>query len=288
MSSQPAEGTDAAGLAPSPPKTREPVKAGALHALQADLQLYILHGQGPVVARIGDGAQAGATECLGIYAEAYRLRLVDALRNDYPALGALLGDAELEAVALGYIDRHPPRHFSLRHFGARMASYLASDPELGSHPHLSELAALEWALIEAFDAPDLTPLSQAEIASVPPDDWAGMRLELHPSLQRLDLRSNAPALRSTFNEGRAMPAPTLAATRTPWLVWRKDLETYFRPLASDEAWALDAAGRGSPFAAICEGLCEWVPEEEAPRRAAGLLSRWVTDGLVTAAGSLSD
>lgn len=282
MSSRPAEGTNAGGLAQSSQEHPEPAGASALYGLQRGLQQYLLRGQSPVVPRLRDGVQTSAAECLGIYAEAYRLRLIDALRSDYPALSALLGDADFESAALGYIDCHPSGHFSLRHFGERMASYVASDPELSRRPHLSELAALEWALIEAFDAPDQAPIAHAEIAAIPPADWGGMCLELHPSLQRLSVRSNAPSLRSAFNERRSMPAPTLAAEEIPWLVWRRDLETYFRPLALDEAWVMDAVHRGSPFGDVCEALCEWVPEEQSPLRAAGLFSRWVKDGLVTA------
>ena len=34
-------------------------------------------------------------------------------------------------------------------------------------------------------------------------------------------------------------------------------------------------------AALCEQLCEWHPPEHVAQRAAGLLKRWIVDGLVS-------
>ncbi len=271
----------------SPPlPQRDAESAGGpsrLHALQVELQRYVLHADDPVVSRVQDGARASAHECLGIYAEAYRLRLLGVLRTDYPTLCFLLGDDAFEALALDYVGRYPSSHFSVRPFGTHLAEHLANHPDHCDRPYLSELAALEWALGEAFDAADRPPLTQADITAIPPDAWGEMRLELHPSVRRLDLRTNAPSLRSAFNKREPMPSPETIPEPVPWLVWRTALETYFRSLSPDETWALDAARRGSTFGDLCEGLCEWVDEERAALRAAGLLHRWVSDGLVTAA-----
>ena len=38
------------------------------------------------------------------------------------------------------------------------------------------------------------------------------------------------------------------------------------------------------FAAICEGLCEWVDAQNVAAHAAGLLKQWLTDGLISEIG----
>jgi hypothetical protein len=48
----------------------------------------------------------------------------------------------------------------------------------------------------------------------------------------------------------------------------------------DEAFALDAMMRGETFAAICEHLCEWIDPRNVPTHAAGLLRRWIEDGMI--------
>jgi hypothetical protein len=267
---------------PSRPEEIE-TRGRRLHALQSELRDYLLRRGATVEVRVRDGARAGAQECLEIYAEAYRLRLTGVLRSDYPALRALVGEDDFNGIASAYLERHPSHHFSVRHVGGKLGSYLANDPAWRDRPWLGELAALEWALGEAFDAADQEPLVEAEIAAIPPDAWGELRLDLHPSLRRLGVRTNAPVLRRAFNQGQPLPVPTVADEPSPWLIWRKALETYFRALVPDEAWALDAAHRGASFGDICEGLCDWNDEDRAALRAAGLLRRWLNDGLVTAA-----
>jgi hypothetical protein len=283
--SAPPGGTGTRGTAPQPrPENVTASGTSGLQALQLEIQRYVLRADELAVDRVHDGVRATAGECLGIYAEAYRLRFLGVLRADYPALRALLGDDAFDALARDYIEDHPSRHFSVRHFGTDLADHLARHPRCRDRAYLSELAALEWTLGEAFDAADRQPLDQADLAAIPPADWGEMCLELHPSVNRLDLRWNAPALRQSFNEGEPMPPPAAAPDAVPWLVWRNGLETYFRSLSPDEAWALDAARRGLSFGDICDGLCEWIDEERAALRGAGLLHRWVTDGMVTGAG----
>jgi len=49
----------------------------------------------------------------------------------------------------------------------------------------------------------------------------------------------------------------------------------------DEAWALDALQRGETFAAICDGLTEWIDAQNVAVHAAGLLKQWLTDSLIS-------
>jgi len=76
------------------------------------------------------------------------------------------------------------------------------------------------------------------------------------------------------------PAPVCAEHPVPWLLWRQNLQNYFRSMAADEAVALDSALRGQSFGEICEALAEWLPEEEIPLRAAGLLGLWADSGII--------
>jgi hypothetical protein len=68
---------------------------------------------------------------------------------------------------------------------------------------------------------------------------------------------------------------------TEWVAWRRDLTTQFRSVSSDEAAALDAMRAGETVAGICECLAAQVAPDDAAARAAGLLRRWICDGLIT-------
>jgi hypothetical protein len=202
----------------------------ALRRLQEDFQRYVLARAGPVVQEIVDDATLGACARLEIYADAYRLRLLEALETDFTALHAFLGDEAFEALGRAYIERHASAHFSLRHYGRRMAEFLRTTPSYCENTLLGELAAFDWALTAAFDAADSPVVAVEEMAAVPADEWPRLSFAPHPSVIRLDLKWNAPAIWKAADGKQALPAPERAAHPIGWVVWRQNLQTYL-PLA---------------------------------------------------------
>lgn len=259
-----------------------------LAALQRDFQRHV-HRPGRAMApEVATGPRAGAARRLGVYAEAYRLRLVEALGNDYPALRAVLGEAGFDGAMRAFIAAHPSRHPNLRWYGGDLAGYLARAPRWRRRPLLAELARFEWALGLAFDAADAPLASAEDAARVPPGDWPGLRLRLQPSVRLLSLRSNAPQVwRAAVDGGKAAPV-TRRRSRIAWLVWRKGHEPFYRALAPAEAWALGAAARGCDFATIAGGLRRHAGAKAAALAAAQFLRNWLAEGLVSAVECESD
>lgn len=248
---------------------------------QAEVQAGGLPAQRLQELVVADG-RGSAAERLGVYVDAYRLRLIEALGIDYPTLQAVLGAPEFERLCRAYIDTYPSTTPSVRWFGRNLPGFLAATPAYATRPVLSELASFEWTQGETFDAPDAAKLSIADIAAVPPAAWAGMRLLPHPSVRRLDLRCNVPAIFRAQAAGKKRPAPKRTAAALPWLLWRDEvLDIRWRSLKADEAQAFDAICANRSFAEVCELLCGHVDAAQAPLHAAGLLKRWITDGLIS-------
>ena len=251
-----------------------------LPALQADFQDFVL-GQDPGInAEIVGTARVDAATRLGIYANAYRLRLLEALDTDYPGLHSIAGDDEFDRLGRAYIDAHPSTFRSLRWFGDRMSDFLRTTEPYCEYPVFAEMAAFEWAMSDAFDAADTLPATVDHMATIAADAWPELRFSTHDSLRRLDLRWNVPTVWKAIDAEQDPPA--LAENDLPiaWLVWRRDLRTWFRSLDVAEACALDAMLRGETFSAICEGLTEWIDAENVAMHAAALLKRWLGDGLI--------
>jgi hypothetical protein len=176
--------------------------------LQAGFQDYLLSpAQTAILEQVTGTAKVGAEIRLGIYAEAYRLRLIEALDTDFPVLHALLGDDEFDRMARAYIDAYPSRHFSVRWFGQHVSDFLRTVLPCREHPALSEMAAFEWAMTLAFDAADSPLLAMDDMAAVPPASWPGMHFTPHASLHRLDLRWNVPAVWKAHAAGEDVTAP---------------------------------------------------------------------------------
>ena len=254
----------------------------ALRQLQHELQSHLLREDSAIVGAIVDAPPLPVAERLNIYAHGYRVRLIEALDNTYPLLHRLLGDDEFLALGESFVAAHPSVHRSIRWYGRELADFLSQTPPHADQPILAELAQLEWTLAEVFDAPDAGPVSRAAFAAINPAAWSELRFEFHPSLRQLPLRWNTAAAWQALDGEDTPPHPKCAEKAVPWLLWRRDLQNYFRSMSADEAVALDCALRGHSFGEICEALVEWLPEEEIPLRAAGLLGTWADSGIIVA------
>jgi hypothetical protein len=254
----------------------------ALAELQRDLQRHVLSGDAAIAAGVKATPTVPAATRLAVYSNAYRIRLAEALAANMPRLKELLGDEQFGAIAGAYVDAHPSRFASIRWFGDRLAEVLErSQP---SQPWLAELARWEWALAASFDAADASAVGVECLATVAPGDWAGLRLQFHPSVQYLELATNAQALFKTLSAEQPPPQPAILASPQPWLLWRQDLKTQYRSLAPDETAALQVMRAGGTFGAMCEALCEWHDAGEVPLVAAGMLKRWIVEELLTRVG----
>ena len=251
-----------------------------LRLLQRDLQSYLL-GEGSTIAQaIVDAPPLPTLERLGIYRNAYQVRLIDALDDTYPVLHAVLGDEVFVALGRAFVAVHPSVHRSIRWYGAELAEFLSRNPPYAEQPILAELALLEWTLAEVFDSADADPKPRAFLTAIDPSAWSELRFEFHPSLRRLRLQWNTAAVWQAMSSEATPPDPECAEHAVPWLLWRQDLQNYFRSMPADEAAALDAALRGANFGDICGVLAEWLTEDEIPLRAAGLLGIWADSGII--------
>ena len=248
--------------------------------LQRAFQHHVLNADETVAAAINESERLSAQLRLAVYADAYRLRLIEALAHNYPRLQQLLGEEEFSTVARSYLDEHPSRSVSVRWFGNRLAVHLGDrHPD---QPWLAELANWEWAIAAAFDAADATPLSDAELAAVDPADWPTLRFEFHPSMQRLRLDTNAPTLFKALSDEIDCPAPTRLRQPQQWLIWRQELTPRYRSLPDDEAAALGTLVAQGTFGDACETLCDWHDPAEVPAQIARMLKIWVSEAMIVA------
>lgn len=256
-----------------------------LEALQRGFRDYLLQGQGRTIGPLVNAAEGNRHETqrrLVIYADAYRLRLKEALAVDYTLLAARLGAKRFDTLMDHYIHAHPSRHYNIRRYGHRMAQFLAVTGPWCGEPLLAELARFEWLQGLSFDAPDAEPLGVEALAALPAAQWGGLRLRFHPSLQRHDFHWNVHEFWAALRGEEPFPATRYRARPIPWLFWRQGRSNLFVSLNAESARLLDLARGGADFAALCEALCARHPEAEVPQRAAAALKGWVEEQLIVA------
>lgn len=81
---------------------------------------------------------------------------------------------------------------------------------------LAELARLEWAFTLAFDAPLGQPLTLDAMASLPPDEWPGLKVQLAPTVQQLLCRFNTVAIWRASKDQSNSPAARRDRRKSAW------------------------------------------------------------------------
>ncbi len=248
--------------------------------LQTNLQHYLLDQQNDAYSLTLETAAFTRQQRLDIYYDAYRLRLIDALRNDFPAVEATLGAIEFIQVMDEYIALNPSRHPSLRWLGEKLPTFLRNHASSPQRPVVCELAAFEWAQIMAFDAEDYSPATLDDLRSLENTQWLTLQLVFQASLQLEHYFTNAPEIWSALVKDAAAIEEQKSAEAQTWAIWRSELQVVFRPMDKPEAWCMQLFMQNKNFSNICEGLCEWFPADQVPMKAAQYLQQWLQAGLI--------
>lgn len=122
---------------------------------------------------------------LNIHRNNTTILLSDALAATYSVVFKLVGEDFFNAVARLFVRAQPPRSPCLFEYGSGFADFLATLPAAQGLPYLADVARLEWIWNEAFHAPDVAPLTSADLVNVAPDAYGDLIFTPHPSLRLL-------------------------------------------------------------------------------------------------------
>jgi Putative DNA-binding domain len=200
-------------------------------------------------------------ERLEIYNRQYWFRLLSSMTEDFPGVRSVLGEKRFDAMCKAYLMDCPSRSFTLRNLGAKLEPWLRTHPKwAGTKQRLVlDIARLEWADIEAFDAAAVLTLRTEDLVGAA---GAVLRLRLQPYVQLLsfhypvddlllavrkededrDFASNA------FEERRKRKHVRAVAKLKPGAIFlvvhRIDNSVYFRRIEAEEFAVLNALRQG--------------------------------------------
>lgn len=223
---------------------------------------------------------------LDAYFEAYRLRLIEVLALDFPSCEKLIkhlfNTDAFETAALHYLKVHPSIHFSVRHFGQFFSSFLANIPPYNQFPYLSELADFEWSILYSLDAKDADPLSLEALRNVPPEEWANLLFQVHPSVQYKQYEWDIAALWKSLSLDQT---PHIQKQPIACLFWRKGIRHFFETLPLTHQVFYQGMSARKSFGFLCEDLFDITPEDQrdtVPATAVGILQYWIEQQVITA------
>lgn len=183
-----------------------------------------------------------AGQRLAIYRNHHRLSLAAALATHYPSVRAVIGEEAFDQLALDFITGFPPRDGRLACYGDGFAAFLATEARLGALPYLSDVARLDWALIQAQIAADDRAVLPADLA-VLGDDLSSARFRLHPAatlirsrypllaIRHLALSGDAAAERVDLDAGGCVLLVLRREGLPAWLILDEEAATLVAALA---------------------------------------------------------
>ncbi len=222
-----------------------------------------------------------AIDRLGIYAHMYYARLIEVMTAEYPTTRRILGDDFFERACRRYIERHPSTERTLQRLSAGFPAFLARHLPASRRSALAvDVARIERAMEDVFDAPLGVPLTHAQLAAIAPDAWERLRVRPSPALRLLRLRTPANAYMNAARGGRTVrvPSPRLSYV----VVYRHRYQVYRRTLDAAQFALLSALEDGKPLAAAVRLALRHCRGE--PARLAARLGDWFREW--TAAGML--
>ena len=135
---------------------------------------------------VAPGGPATVRRRLNVYASGYRMRLLECLSADFPALEQFLGKDLFRRFGEAFLNEHPSRSYTLSELGTPFADFLRRTRPAGSAPQYAlpeAIARVERARHEVLRAPG--PEEE------PQEEWTPARLLLegatlrHPPCCRL-------------------------------------------------------------------------------------------------------
>jgi hypothetical protein len=118
---------------------------------------------------------------LAVYRNNARVTFEKTLAATYPVVKRLVGEPCFRGLARELERAAPARSRDLGRFGGELPALLDVYYRDTAFEYLADVARVEWAYAEAETAAEAGPFDFNALRTVDPQDYAGVRLVLHPS-----------------------------------------------------------------------------------------------------------
>lgn len=195
-------------------------------------------------------ARLTPVERVGIYHAMYLLRMEEALQSDYPNLERFLGHARFHALVRDYVQVHPSKSYTLNRLGDHLPAFLRSYRGVPKAAFCADLATLELAMTEAFDAEETGSVTAEVAAAVPENAWADAVLRPIASLRLVELRYPVTAWMDAAEGER----PSLRRAASWVVVYRSNYQVFRQDVPREAYELLCGLVAGQTLGAAVEAL----------------------------------
>ena len=176
----------------------------------------------------------------------YLLRMVEALEGDYPAVAHFLGGDAFAELVTRFVQVHPSVSYTFNRLGGEFPGFIRASKGLRRRGFVADLARLELAVTEVFDAAESPAWPAREMERVPQEAWESAVFQPIAAFRLLEFAYPVNAyLQSVKDDDHAHPeaqrAPSFVA------VYRKKYEVWRLDLSAPAYGFLRSLARGRPF-----------------------------------------
>ncbi|MBP8153757.1 MAG: putative DNA-binding domain-containing protein [Nitrospira sp.] len=245
--------------------------------LQQSFAEAIVEGkyQAATAAMATDGS---ALRSVALYRRLIRNNFVQVLRITYPVLHRFVGAGYFGVLARGYIKKYPSTSGDLFLYGRHLPALLQ---RLEAPLLLVELARLEWACHEVYQATDSSPLAPDQLQAMASVDPSRVTLRFHSTARFLSFPLPVHrvwlALQPDASSADVVDLP-LPEEETGVIVARSDGKVQVTPLPWPDYRVVAALSHGTDVASIEQMALEYEPEFDFAKLMTTLLSLQVIAG----------
>ncbi|MBX9657512.1 MAG: putative DNA-binding domain-containing protein [Nitrospiraceae bacterium] len=195
-------------------------------------------------------ADGSALRSMALYRRLIRNNFVQVLRITYPVLHRLVGGGFFSVLAHGYIKHYPSTSGDLFPYGRHLPAWLQ---HIEAPPLLGELARLEWACHEMYQAADSSPLSHDQLQAMVSADPSLVTIRFHQTARFLSFPVPVhrvwQALQPDASPDEVIDLP-LPEEETGIIVTRREGQVRVTPLNWLDYRLLEALSQGATVASI--------------------------------------
>ena len=149
----------------------------------SDFAPALLNAESNVPAGIVDPQGRPAGRRFDVYRNNVVHSLSEALAAAYPVIQKLVGEEFFKAMANVFVRQFPPTSPMMFQFAPEFPLFLERFPPVAHLPYLPDVARLERARRQSFNAADANSIDGAVLAVASPEQLMSARLTLHPSMR---------------------------------------------------------------------------------------------------------
>ncbi|MDD1783143.1 DNA-binding domain-containing protein [Enterovibrio sp. ZSDZ35] len=249
-----------------------------LQDIQSSFQQLVLNTECVDASWVSRSADSlSPKDRLAIYHNAYRVRLIDVLRDTFGHTVTYLGDEWFNQLARDFVQDHHSTHNNIGFYGTAFPAFLAE--QLPDDLDVAELAELDWTLRRAFDGADSGVMTMEHL-QILAQNTTNIVLETVPTLCLVTQRFNTLDIWHAIDQDNSPPVAKQLANPVDVLVWRKGYSPHFRSISPLETVAIKSVREGQSLDVIGETLVAQFPDDNVPVLFGQMLPRWIADELL--------